>query len=92
MRIAVLGSINTDMTISVPHLSGRNETVVGVGDYLVSQGGKGANQAVSAAAGGAKVCFIGKVGKDDFGARAVERLEAAGVDCAFITRTGEHST
>lgn len=92
MRITVLGSINTDLTINVPHLSGRNETVVGFGDYIITQGGKGANQAVSAAAAGADVCFIGHVGEDDFGARAIRSLEAAGVDCRFVTRTGDHAT
>lgn len=92
MRITVFGSINTDLTINVPHLSGRNETVVGVGDYIITQGGKGANQAVSAAAAGADVRFIGSVGEDDFGARAVESLESAGVDCGFVKKTANHST
>lgn len=92
MRITVLGSINTDLTINVPHLSGRNETVVGLGDYILTQGGKGANQAVSAAAAGAEVSFIGNVGADDFGTRALESLEAAGVDCSFVQKSPNHST
>ncbi len=92
MRIAVIGSINTDLTIRVPHISRRNETVVGTGGYTLSQGGKGANQAVAAAVGGAVVHMIGKVGTDDFGDQAVESLTAAGVNCDYVLRSPEHST
>jgi ribokinase len=92
MRIAVIGSINTDLTIKVPHFSKRNETVVGTGDYTVSQGGKGANQAAAAAAAGAMVHMIGKVGSDDFGIRAVESLTSIGVNCDHVTRTPGHAT
>lgn len=92
MRIAVVGSINTDLTIQVPHISARNETVVGTGDYTISQGGKGANQAAAAAAAGAAVDMIGKVGADAFGDMALESLDGAGVGCAHITRAVNRST
>jgi len=92
MRIAVVGSINTDLTIRVPHISARNETVVGEGDYTISQGGKGANQAAAAAAAGAQVDMIGKVGADAFGDAAIENIRAAGVGCQHIVRTPDHAT
>ena len=92
MDIAVVGSINTDISIRVPHLPQRHETVVGSGNFEVSQGGKGANQAAAAAAAGARVHMVGKVGTDDFGARAIEDLEARGIDCRYVLRTPEHST
>jgi len=92
MGIAVIGSINTDLTIRVPHFSKRNETVMGTGDYTLLQGGKGANQAAAAAAAGANVHMIGKVGADDFGIRAVESLTAIGVNCDYVFRTSEHAT
>ncbi len=92
MRIAVVGSINTDLTIRVPHISQRNETVVGTGGYTLAQGGKGANQAVAAAVGGARVHMIGKVGADDFGDRAIESLKAAQVNCDYVSRSSEAST
>jgi len=92
MCIAVVGSINTDLTIKVPHISQRNETVVGTGGYTLSQGGKGANQAVAAAVGGAPVYMIGKVGLDDFGDRAIESLKEAGVNCDHVLRSSEAST
>ncbi|MDA0339401.1 MAG: ribokinase [Proteobacteria bacterium] len=92
MQIAVVGSINTDLTIQVPHFSQRNETVVGTGDYVVSQGGKGANQAAAAAAAGADVVMIGKIGTDPFGKMALESLKRAGVNCDNISQSREHST
>ncbi len=92
MRIAVVGSINTDLTIRVPHIAARNETVVGTGNFVIAQGGKGANQAVAAAAAGGDVAMIGMVGDDGFGADAIASIEAAGVNCDHIVRSGNHST
>ena len=43
MTIVVVGSINTDLTIRVPHFAVANETVLGDGDFTTTQGGKGAN-------------------------------------------------
>lgn len=70
----------------------RHETVVGRGNFELSQGGKGANQAAAAAAAGAQVHMVGMVGRDDFGARAVEDLESRGIDCRYVLRTPNHST
>ncbi|MCC5867266.1 MAG: ribokinase [Gammaproteobacteria bacterium] len=92
MRIAVIGSINTDLSIQVPHFPQRNETVVGHGDYVISQGGKGANQAAAAAAAGAAVYMIGCIGRDDFGGRAIEDLQSMGVDCGAVRRDPDHAT
>ena len=92
MTIVVVGSINTDLTIRVPHFAVANETVLGHGDYTASQGGKGANQAVAAAAGGLPVHIIGKVGLDAFGDAAIEDLCSAGIDCSHITREANHAT
>ena len=91
-RIVVVGSINTDLTIQVPHISARNETVVGTGDYTISQGGKGANQAAAAAAAGAQVQMIGKIGTDAFGDMALDSLKAAGVGCDYIAQVADHAT
>lgn len=92
MRIVVIGSINTDLSIQVPHFPQRNETVVGHGDYVISQGGKGANQAAAAAAAGATVHMIGCIGTDDFGTRAIEDLQSMGIDCDGVLRTAHHAT
>ena len=66
-RIAVVGSINMDLVMSVPRMPLPGETLTADG---ASQhpGGKGANQAVAAARLGGDVAFLGKVGDDPFGA------------------------
>ena len=92
MSIVVIGSINTDLTIQVPHFAAANETVLGRGDFATTQGGKGANQAIAAAAGGLQVHMLGKVGDDAFGEAAIEELLAAGVQCDRVTREQSHST
>jgi ribokinase len=47
-------------------------------------GGKGANQAVAAAAAGGRATLLGKVGPDADAAGVRERLRAAGVDVAHV--------
>jgi ribokinase len=92
MSIVVIGSINTDLTIQVPHFATCNETVLGNGDFATTQGGKGANQAVAAAAGGLPVHMIGKVGADAFGDAAISDLLTSGINCDLVTRETGHST
>jgi ribokinase len=84
-RIVVLGSLNTDLVTTVPHLPRPGETVLG--DALHTfPGGKGANQAVAAARLGGRVSMVGRVGADPFGAALVEQLVVAGVDTGGVTR------
>jgi ribokinase len=92
MTIVVVGSINTDLTIRVPHFAVANETVLGDGDFTTTQGGKGANQAVAAAAAGLPVHIIGKVGRDAFGDAAIEDLQSSGIDCGHVVREADHAT
>jgi ribokinase len=89
--VVVLGSANMDLLLRVPALPAAGETVLG-DDATWRPGGKGANQAVAAALGGAAVRMIGCVGADEHG-RAVRRaLEAAGVDVAFLRVDGDRTT
>lgn len=67
-RIAVVGSINVDMTVLAERIPLKGETVYG-GDVLYSPGGKGANQAVACARLGAQVEMFGCVGNDENGKR-----------------------
>ena len=46
-------------------------------------GGKGANQAVAAARLGARVRFVGRIGRDEFVLRSLER---EGVDTSGVVR------
>jgi ribokinase len=73
--IIVFGSLDIDMIMPVGHFPKPGETVQCTADYLSHPGGKGANQAVAAARGGAKVAVVGKVGDDSFGRRCVNNLK-----------------
>jgi ribokinase len=65
--IAVVGSINLDLIVSVERHPAPGETVIG-GDCRQLPGGKGANQAVAAARLGSAVAMVGRVGDDAQGA------------------------
>ncbi len=79
----VVGSVNADLVVAVPSLPGPGETVLG-GRFERHGGGKGANQAVAAARAGARVTFVGAVGRDDLGEEAVALLAAEGIDVAGL--------
>ncbi|MGW4650121.1 ribokinase [Kitasatospora sp. NPDC004289] len=83
-KLVVVGSVNVDLAVRVPHLPRPGETVTG-GGLEESAGGKGANQAVAAARLGATTVLIARVGDDAFGRRAREGLAAAGVGVAAVT-------
>jgi ribokinase len=77
--VTVLGSLNMDISVTVPRLPGPGTTVVGSAARF-SPGGKGANQAVAAARLGADVRMVGCVGDDDFGRQLLAALRADGVN------------
>jgi ribokinase len=72
-KILVVGSINMDLVVRVPHSPKPGETVLG-GDFETFPGGKGANQAVAAARMGGEVTMVGRVGNDDFGNTLIQGL------------------
>jgi ribokinase len=82
-RLTVLGSLNMDISVTVPSLPGPGATVLGSAAAFVP-GGKGANQAVAAARLGAgsgiRVRMAGCVGDDDFGRTLRAALTADGID------------
>src|SRR6516162_8879024 len=78
-RLTVLGSLNMDISVTVPRLPGPGATVVGSAARF-TPGGKGANQAVAAARLGAEVRMAGCVGDDDFGGRLLAALRAETVN------------
>lgn len=79
----VLGSINTDLSITTPRMPKAGETISG-NDFLIAQGGKGANQAVAASRSGARVIMCGAVGDDIFGKNSLESLRSENIDTSFI--------
>ncbi|MCB0847745.1 MAG: ribokinase [Bacteroidetes bacterium] len=85
-KILVIGSSNTDIIMRVPALPRPGETVIG-SELRIVQGGKGANQAVTAARMGAETVFVACVGRDHFGNQAIRGYEADGIDTSFIKRS-----
>jgi ribokinase len=81
--VAVVGSINVDLTAVAPRLPEPGETV-GDGVFGRTAGGKGANQAAAASRLGAATRMIGAVGDDQDGEWMRRALAAAGVGTADI--------
>jgi len=88
LALAVVGSINVDLTARTARLPEPGETIGG-GRLSREAGGKGANQAAAAARLGAAVRMVGAVGSDADGSWMIEELSAAGVDTYAVRRGAE---
>ena len=85
MSLLVVGSLHLDVVLCAPHLPRLDETVSGSSvDYVF--GGKGGNQAISAARMGAKVYFAGRAGSDPFGDMICKTLAESDVDASQLQR------
>jgi ribokinase len=89
-RVFVAGSINMDVVATADRHPRIGETVAGH-EVLYFPGGKGANQAVSAAKLGAPTTLIGRLGTDAFGAELRTFLTAEGVNLTFVKDTAAHT-
>jgi ribokinase len=89
-RVFVAGSINMDVVATADRHPRVGETVAGR-EVLYFPGGKGANQAVSAAKLGAPTTLIGRLGTDAFGSELRTFLTAEGVDLSFVRDTEAHT-
>ena len=90
-RVTVLGSLNMDISVTVPRLPEPGATVLGSAARF-TPGGKGANQAVAAARLGADVRMAGCVGDDDFGRRLLAALRDEGVGHDGVRVTADAPT
>jgi ribokinase len=90
-RVTVLGSLNMDISVTVPRLPEPGATVLG-SDARFTPGGKGANQAVAAARLGADVRMAGCVGDDDFGQRLLAALRDEEVNADGVRVTADAPT
>ncbi|ERN51821.1 ribokinase [Alkalihalophilus marmarensis] len=90
-NIAVVGSINVDLVMVTSRIPEIGETVIGT-DFRQLFGGKGANQAISAARLGGNVSFIGCIGDDDYGLRAKKVLMDEGIQVEGIQMTQKAPT
>lgn len=103
--VIVLGSINTDLVVRSARLPRPGETVLG-DEFFQAAGGKGANQAVAAARlARDAVTFLGALGDDELGRRALSglalenlatehiktiRSQASGVALIMVDAAGEN--
>lgn len=87
-RIVVVGSSGTDMIIRVERIPRPGETLIG-GEFAMAAGGKGANQAVSAARAGGDVTFVARVGRDNFGEQSIAGFVSDGIDVQHVLRDGK---
>ncbi|MFQ5553873.1 MAG: ribokinase [Acidimicrobiia bacterium] len=83
MDVAVVGSLNRDITVRVARHPALGETVLGQ-SHVTGTGGKGANQAMAAARLGAAVAMVGRVGDDEAGRALRAALEHEAVDAHHI--------
>lgn len=87
-QIVVIGSSNTDFVVRASSIPAPGETVLG-SSFFEAAGGKGANQAVAAARLGARVTFVGRLGADPLGDRALAGLQAEGIDASLAVRDAD---
>ena len=74
MKLAVVGSINIDMTVTSERIPLKGETLMGDSISYIP-GGKGANQAVAMAKLGAEVEMFGCVGNDENGKKMIDNMK-----------------
>jgi ribokinase len=89
--IYVIGSSNTDLVVKTEKLPKPGETVMG-DTFMMTPGGKGANQAVSAARLGGQITLVANVGNDIFGQHALKQYQHEGIHDEFITTDTQHPT
>lgn len=88
-KILVIGSLNVDMVVNVPHMPAAGETIL-AGNMELVPGGKGANQAYAAGRLGARVTMFGAVGADSYAEIEKNSLASVGVDTSrLLVREGK---
>jgi len=87
-KIVVVGSSNMDLVVKSPRIPSKGETILG-GDFIMTPGGKGANQAVAAAKLEAEVYFVAKLGDDIFGRQSLDNFQKEGIHTDYVEQTQE---
>lgn len=77
--IVVMGSVNLDIIVNMKEFPKSGDNTF-VNSIQTAAGGKGNNQAVSAAKFGKKVAFIGCLGNDDAGKQLRDNMKERGID------------
>ena len=79
MKLAVVGSMNLDITLVVERMPVLGESLRSR-ETVQAPGGKGANQAVAAARSGAEVYMFGQVGNDPYAKFVKDNFRANGIN------------
>ena len=87
----IVGSLSQDLVVKTPRRPQKGETIRGT-DFGMFAGGKGNNQALSAARAGAKVAMVGRVGNDQFAGTLIDMLKKNNVDAEFVLRDPDVGT
>lgn len=82
-KIFVLGSINIDFVYQVDRLPEPGETIKSK-SFLITTGGKGANQAVAAAKQQAKTIMLGSTSDDELSKVCLDSLNFNNVETSYI--------
>ena len=90
-NICVLGIFVVDISFSGKKIPSVGETILG-DSYKIGPGGKGCNQAIAIARLGAKVKFISKIGKDNYGDLAIKTLNQNKIDTSTVIVSPDHQT
>ena len=77
-----------DLVVKSPRIPAVGETILGR-DFIMTPGGKGANQAVAAAKLGAEVYFIAQLGDDIFAEQSLKNFKKEGVNTKYVIQTKE---
>ncbi len=90
-KIVVVGSFNADITALTPKFPVGGETIMGK-SLNFGAGGKGTNQAVSAAKNGADVVMVSKIGTDVLSDIAWKTYEESGINSNYVVSTPDNPT
>ncbi len=89
--ITILGIFVADISFSGNKIPSTGETILG-DSYNVGPGGKGCNQAIAISRLGGRVNFISKLGDDDYGKLAIDKLKKDNIDTSNIIISSKHKT
>jgi len=89
-KVFVLGSINMDLVFNLSRMPKKGETIKAK-DFLLTPGGKGANQAVACSKQGVKTYILGSLGFDELSKKAEDSLFNMGVGTQYLQYSKEYS-
>lgn len=82
-KILVVGSLHFDIMLDADHRPEKGETVIS-NNMSTKFGGKGGNQAISAALSGSDVSFMGAIGDDENGRYLISTLLDHNIDTTYV--------